>query len=229
MDDLNFTTPKPTPQRPLMGLTVLIVEDSRFASEALRLLCLRSGARIRRADCLASARRHLQTYRPNVAIVDIGLPDGSGLDLIAALNAAPQRPGIVLATSGQDRSMAETQALAAGANGFLPKPVESLAAFQQAILHHLPPEARPKGLRLVSSDIVRPDRLAMTEDLAHVARMLEDEAVPDTFISGFLKGIARTGHDEDLLRGAEAFATHAVQRAGIRALIQKRLLPRRAV
>jgi len=42
----------PTPMRPLLGLTVLVVEDSRFASEALRLMCLHSGARLRRESSI---------------------------------------------------------------------------------------------------------------------------------------------------------------------------------
>ena len=49
----------PRIDRPLFGLTVLVVEDSKFACEAIRLLSLRSGARIRRADCLQSAQCHL--------------------------------------------------------------------------------------------------------------------------------------------------------------------------
>ena len=117
--------PAPTANRPLLGLTVLVIEDSRFACEAMRLLCLRSGARIRRADSLRSARRHLQVYRPSVAIIDLGLPDGSGLDLIIDLVANSPRPEVILGTSGDPYS--QEAAIKAGADGFLAKPVTSLS------------------------------------------------------------------------------------------------------
>ena len=74
--------------RPFLGLRLLLVEDSRFAAEAVRLMCLKSGARLRRADSLAAAHRHLAAYVPAVTIVDLGLPDGPGESLIAELAAA---------------------------------------------------------------------------------------------------------------------------------------------
>ncbi|MDC0113619.1 hypothetical protein OAI45_00780 [Planktomarina temperata] len=51
---------KPTSRRPLHGLMVLLVEDSLTAGEAVRLMCITSGARLRRTDCMESARRHLK-------------------------------------------------------------------------------------------------------------------------------------------------------------------------
>ncbi len=190
--------PRPTSDRPLMGLTVLVVEDSRYASEALRLLCLRSGARIRRADCLLSARRHLNVYRPSVAIVDLGLPDGSGAELVAEMNLTLPRVPIILGTSGADPDEAEATALAAGADGFLPKPLETLGAFQVAILAHLPPELRPGGLRSITSDRVKPDRTAFREDLVHAMDLLRLDPPPVPYLSRFLVGVARAVQDSGL-------------------------------
>ena len=136
---------RPTADRPLLGQTVLVVEDSRFACEAMRLLCLRSGARIRRANSLRAAARHLAVYRPSVVVVDIGLPDGSGTSLLRDLARAQPRVAVLLAISGDDAH--REAALAAGADDFLAKPFTSLAAFQSAVLAHLPPEARPQGPR----------------------------------------------------------------------------------
>ena len=65
----------------LFAVTILLVEDSRSASEAIRLFAAESGARVRRADSLHAASRHLAIYRPNVVMVDLGLPDGDGMAL----------------------------------------------------------------------------------------------------------------------------------------------------
>ncbi len=196
----------PQPGRPLLGLTVLVVEDSRFACEAIRLLCLRSGARIRRADCLRSARRHLQTYRPTIVIVDLGLPDGSGAELIGELARVTPRVPVLLGSSG-DSGLA-AQALAAGADGFLAKPVESLARFQAAILRALPPGPQPPLSAPDGADRIEPDRIALRDDLTHVVELLG--AAPDdaglAYVAQFLAGIAASAHDRQLEDAAHALA-----------------------
>ena len=198
-------TPTFSPARPLAGMTVLVVEDSRFASEAVRLLCLKSGARIRRADSLRSARRHLGVYMPSVVIVDLGLPDGSGISLITDLSAAHRIP-VILATSGDDRLFPE--AIAAGADGVLEKPIESLGLFQKAVLDHLPEDQRPAFPRLVSNETVSPDAIAFRDDLSLAADMLsstEDENTL-TYITQFLAGVARSARDDDLEAATMALA-----------------------
>jgi FixJ family two-component response regulator len=189
---------KPTSERPLLGHTILLVEDSRFASEAMRLLCLRSGGRIRRADSLRSADRHLRTYRPSVVIVDLGLPDGSGLDLIRELAGTQPRVSVILATSG-DTALAD-QAIDAGADGFLEKPITSLGVFQEAVLSRLPEDARPAGPRVIPNDQVMPDRLALRDDLEHVLDVLSTVESDGTlrYASRFLAGLAKTAADVEL-------------------------------
>lgn len=193
-----MTTRVPTAQRPLLGLTVLVVEDSRFACEAVRMLCLRSGARIRRADTLASARKHLSVYRPAVAIVDVGLPDGSGLALIRALANGLPRIDVILGTSGDPAT--EDAVMSAGADGFLAKPIASLSQFQAAILMHLPLDRQPPGPRLLPQDQVQPDMLAYRDDLSHAADVLQHDESPQTldYVTQFLSGVATSARDQDM-------------------------------
>lgn len=197
IDDF-MTTRAPTAQRPLLGLTVLVVEDSRFACEAVRMLCLRSGARIRRADSLASARKHLSVYRPTVVIVDVGLPDGSGLALIQSLSQGLPRLDVILGTSGD--SVTEDEVIAAGADGFIAKPIASLAQFQAAILMHLPPDRQPQGPRLLSQEQVQPDMLAYRDDLSHVVDVLRHDESPQTldYVTQFLSGVATSARDRGM-------------------------------
>lgn len=232
MDDLDPLAPRlsPSARRPLLGMTVLVVEDSRFASEAMRLMCLQSGARIRRADCLRSARRHLQVYRPSVVIIDLGLPDGSGLELIEELNRVSPRVGAILAISGEDHMRA--MAIGAGADGFLAKPVETIGVFQQAILSALPREQVFSGPCAVNTRTVAPDPLAYRDDMSHIANILDDHpsgSVLD-YVAQFLGSVARVAEDRALemaaheLSAARAEGCCAQAKLGrLAAMVQERM------
>lgn len=226
----------PTAERPLLGLTVLVVEDSRFASEAMRLLCLRSGARIRRADCLATARKHLRVYRPNVVIVDLGLPDGSGTELIHELRQARPRVDVLLGMSGD--SGAETLCLNSGADGFIEKPIASLGVFQEHVLSCLPMEGRPEGVHVVNTEEVSPDPIALQDDFVHIADLLttnEGDGLLD-YIAQFLSGVARTAGDTEMESAAQTLASerrhgrpYGSVVAHIAGLVQARIEPRKVV
>lgn len=201
---------------PLQGLTILAVEDSRFASEALRLMCQRAGARLRRAETLAAARAHLAVYRPDVVIVDIGLPDGEGTALIADLAATWPRGTAILGTSGDPATRAA--ALAAGADGFLPKPVERLADFLHAVLALLPePPPLPFGLETGPT----PDPMALIDDLRR-AEGLMAAGPPQRWLRGFLAGIAGQAHDPELAAALPGLGSDE-GRARLKRLLHQRI------
>jgi CheY-like chemotaxis protein len=224
LDQLVLHT-RPTRSRPLLGLTVLVVEDSLYSSEALRLMCLRSGARIRRADCVASAQRHLNVYRRSVAIIDLGLPDGSGLDLIRTMQEAKARVPILLGTSGAEPEASATACANVGADGFLAKPMTSLAVFQSAILEHLPDALRPRGPRDANLEGVTPDPVALREDLTHALDLLSNDSPPLGYLRRFLIGLARSAEDKTLECSAQAMdgGARARDTAVLRGLLTDRI------
>lgn len=198
LDDLLHQR-RPSPQRPLLGLMILVVDDSRFTCETLRLMCHRSGARIRRAESLASARRHLAAYRPSIAVIDVGLPDGSGLDLVAELADVEGRIDGIIVLSGDP--LHQDDALNAGADVFLAKPIRSLEAFQKMILGHLPQNFGPEPAA-TDHDEVDPDIIALRDDLTELADLLRSDGaeVRRDYVSAHLQGLGQSARDDELVR-----------------------------
>ena len=216
LDDLLMKQP-PTAERPLLGTVVLVVEDSRHACESLRLICQRSGARIRRAESLGSAQRHLRAYRPRIAIIDMGLPDGSGASLITDLDRAEPRIDAIVAISGDEAQAAV--AMEAGADLFLPKPFASVSDFQASLLSLLPAHSKPKRIAAPLEDEISPDPIALRDDLSLIAELLRTG--PDTetctYAAGFLAGLGKSAADpvvsklaEKIARGGTNVAMHLV-------------------
>ncbi|MES2975076.1 MAG: response regulator [Pseudomonadota bacterium] len=115
---------------------VLVVEDEepirRFLVTTLEAegYVVHEAANAREGESLATNRRI------DVFLVDLGLPDGDGLELIRHLRAWTQRPLIVLSARSQERQKVE--ALDAGADDFLAKPfgVAELHARLRVALRH---------------------------------------------------------------------------------------------
>ena len=186
---------------PLQGVTILAVEDSRFACEALRLMARRAGARLRRAETLAMAHAHLKVYRPDVVLIDLGLPDGRGEALIREVVCSPRRPAVVVGMSGSAEGRA--LALAAGADGFIDKPLENVAQLCR-VLRPLLPELDIHPPPMGRSTAPAPDPLALRDDLAFAADALHGDPGPDRqrYVSAFLAGIAAHAQDQPLAEAA---------------------------
>ncbi len=107
---------------------VLIVEDDNLVQQRLDLILKQLGYTpdaLVFAATLAEARAKLAEHPVALALVDLGLPDGNGLDLIAELSAADPALGILVisAWSTEDAILA---ALRAGATGYVLKEREDV-------------------------------------------------------------------------------------------------------
>lgn len=99
---------------------VLIFEDDEGMQSILRMLFEANGFRVVIAATAARGEQDARLYRPDVVVVDLGLPDRDGLNVIAAIRAWSSVPIVVL--TGQT---AEAQRLAAfelGADDYVMKP-----------------------------------------------------------------------------------------------------------
>lgn len=99
---------------------ILVVEDEPDIRRFVRLTLESEGHEVHEAATLQRGLIEAGSRRPELAIVDLGLPDGDGVDLIRDLRAWSTAPVIVLsARSGEDDKVA---ALDAGADDYLVKP-----------------------------------------------------------------------------------------------------------
>ena len=108
-------------------IRVLLLDDHASFRELLALRLDREPDMdvVAEASSLAEGRKAVSSVEADVAVVDLDLPDGSGVELIRELRAAnPQAQAVVLTASG-DRHL-HADAIAAGASGVLSKTVGSV-------------------------------------------------------------------------------------------------------
>jgi DNA-binding NarL/FixJ family response regulator len=102
--------------------TVLLVEDDPRVAEAIALMLTLDGRHnlVGSVTTVAAALAMAREKRPDLVLLDLGLPDGSGIDVLRALHAEPRAPLFVVLTVFEDDEHL-FGALRAGAVGYLLK------------------------------------------------------------------------------------------------------------
>jgi len=101
-------------------INVLIVEDELAISRFLRAALEGDGLRVYDAGTLQRGLIEAATRKPDLVILDLGLPDGDGLDFIREVRQWSQMPIIVLSARAEETD--KIAALDAGADDYLSKP-----------------------------------------------------------------------------------------------------------
>jgi two-component system, OmpR family, KDP operon response regulator KdpE len=116
--------------------TVLVVDDEPPIRRFLRTSLGAIGHRVVTAENAAEALAMLAAEKPDVIILDLGLPDKSGLDVISEIRQRSSVPIIVLSARSDERSKVE--ALDLGADDYIGKPfgmAELMARLRAALRH----------------------------------------------------------------------------------------------
>lgn len=171
---------------------ILVVEDDPAIRRVLTLLFETHGFRVVAADTCELAVRQAQTHRPDICIVDLGLPDADGVSFIRKVRAWSPVAMIVLSAR-----LAEEQRIAAfdaGADDYVIKPFSGpeLLARIRAVMRRLTRSEQPQAILRLGNAIV---------DLAN--RMTRGPAGEEVHLTPLEHRIL-----ECLARNADSVVTH---------------------
>lgn len=116
--------------------TVLIIEDDRSLRRSLFATVKAAGYKPVEAESMGEGRRMIAHHRPALILLDLGLPDGDGLQFIKALRETALTPIVVL--TARDAEQMKVAALDAGADDYVTKPfgIDELLARMRTALRH---------------------------------------------------------------------------------------------
>jgi two-component system KDP operon response regulator KdpE len=119
-----------------MSLAVLVVEDDRDIRDVLRASLAAEGFDVVTAVSLSEATALLDHARVDVVVLDLGLPDGDGAELVRRIRRTSALPVVIASARHQEAE--KIALLDAGADDFLTKPFavgELLARIRVALRH----------------------------------------------------------------------------------------------
>ena len=140
---------------------ILVVEDDAAIREVLKVLLTAERYRVVEAETARRAEIEARSHKPDLLIVDLGLPDADGLDVVKGARAWSPVPIIVLSARTQEAQ--KIAALDAGADDYVEKPfsaAELLARVRAALRRNVRGTQRIATLRVGATDVDLERRVA---------------------------------------------------------------------
>lgn len=103
-----------------MNYRILVVDDEPQIQTFMRISLVTEGFGYVGADSLAIAKAQFDCVQPHVVVLDLGLPDGDGIEFLSAIRQSSKTPVLIL--TARDQEEEKIRLLEAGANDYLSKP-----------------------------------------------------------------------------------------------------------
>ena len=186
-------------------LRVLVVEDSPGVLHFCREVLTLAGFVVDAADSASAARRLYAASRPDLALIDYGLPDGTGLDLLREWNAGTPPLPPMLFLSGRDELSVRLACFQAGARDYVVKPCAPQELVARVRVHlELKRSQDELASRNEQLELITRAKKDMADMIVH------DLKAPLSSIKGTLQLVAmqglitETGHDSLLHEAGSA-------------------------
>ncbi len=145
---------------------ILVVDDEPAILRFLKPALVANDYEMISADTVAEATRKIAAESPDAVVLDLGLPDGDGKDVIRSVRAWSDVPIVVL--SARDRESEKIEALDLGADDYVNKPFgvgELLARLRAALRHRMQRNAETPIARVGDVEIDTPRRRVSRGDV----------------------------------------------------------------
>lgn len=141
-------------------VTIVVVEDENNIRRFIKLALESQGFQVFEADSLQRGLIEAGTRRPDLVVLDLGLPDGNGVDFIRDLRTWSEMPVIVL--SARSAETDKVTALDSGADDYLTKPFGTAELLARVRAHLRRRSRGATGTPLAEFGSIRVDLLRRT-------------------------------------------------------------------
>ena len=124
--DVSSSGNQPAPAKPQRGLRIIVIDDERDTVVTLMTLLRDEGHEVEGLYRAQDAMRKVKEFDPDVVLVDIALPDGSGYSIAEDIRrrCGPQRPLLIALTGIYKRPPHDQLSRIVGCDHFLTKPFD---------------------------------------------------------------------------------------------------------